>query len=251
MTFKIWQNSFLDFQTANKHKVGPGFSGSVYLERSLQAAEESLQSLKSGQQVPYFHKQRNVHLPIVASMLLNQGDRKIRILDFGGGLGIAYMALVESIPKLVNRVEYYIVENPAVCEIGESLFKSNLNISFSRKIPNNLKVDLIYSSSCIQYIEFWDETLIELCNLGARHILFSDFFSSNSKSFVSLQNYYESKIPHWFINLDDFLKITTSYGYELQFKSFSNLERLGERDLTKLSKNQINKQSLNLLFSKI
>jgi hypothetical protein len=68
MTFKIWQKSFPDFESASKHKVGPGFNGSVYLERSLQAAEESLKALKSGKQVPYFHKQRNEHLPIITSM---------------------------------------------------------------------------------------------------------------------------------------------------------------------------------------
>jgi len=254
MTFKIWQKSFPDFESASKHKVGPGFNGSVYLERTLQAAEESLQALRSGQQVPHFHKQRNEHLPIVSSILLSQKSSKIRILDFGGGLGIAYMTLLESIPKLINRIEYYIVENPEICEIGKNLFASNPSITFSCDIPNDLKVDLVYSSSCIQYAQSWNETLSKLCNLGSKYIFLSDFFASNSKSFVSLQNYYDSKIPHWFINLDECLKILISFGYELQFKSFNNLERLGEQDLSKLSdfsENQINKQSLNLLLSKI
>lgn len=252
--FKIWKNSFPDFESASKHKVGPGFNGSVYLEKTLQAAEESLKALKSGKQVPYFHKQRNEHLPIITSMLLSQETGQIRILDFGGGLGIAYMTLVESIPKLLNRIEYLIVENPEICEIGKNLFASYPNITFSCDIPNDLRVDLVYSSSCIQYVQSWNKTLIELCNLGAKHLFLSDFFSSNANSFVSLQNYYKSKIPHWFINLEECLEIFTSVGYELQFKSFSNLKRLGEQDLSKLSdfsENQINKQSLNLLLSKI
>jgi hypothetical protein len=47
MTFKIWENYFPDFESASKQKVGSGFSGTTYLERSLQVAEESLEALFS------------------------------------------------------------------------------------------------------------------------------------------------------------------------------------------------------------
>ena len=40
-------------------------------------------------------------------------------------------------------------------------------------------------------------------------------FVGNIKSFVSLQNYYKSKIPHWFINFNEFNNYLHSLGYIL------------------------------------
>ena len=248
--FKIWENSFPDFESASKHKVGPGFSGSVYLERSLQAAEECLQALKSGQQIPYFHKQRNMHLPIIVSMMLSKKTNKIRILDFGGGLGVAYMTLIESIPKLMDRVEYHILEIPEICEIGKNLFVSDSNIAFSSTFPNEENIDLIYSSSSIQYVQAWDKLIQNFCELGPSFILISDAIIGAEQSFVSLQNYYESKICTWYLNMNDLLSEFLNYNLILSIKMNTQVG-LG-LDLS-LSQDELSKKFLDtssLLFSK-
>ena len=44
--------------------------------------------------------------------------QRVRDLDFGGGLGIAYMILLESIRKEVDRLVHVIVDFPEICQFG-------------------------------------------------------------------------------------------------------------------------------------
>lgn len=118
--FHIWEGSYPGFQSAVAAAKGAGFSGEVYRKRSLQAATECLAALKSDKPIPAFHKQRSTHLPLIVAMML--GDKEqIKILDFGGGLGIGYMTLAESIPADLKRIEYTIVEMQEVCQSGMDL----------------------------------------------------------------------------------------------------------------------------------
>ncbi len=253
MNFQIWENVYSNFAAANKNKEGLGFSGSKYLERSLFAATESLNALKTKREIPFFHKQRNIDLAIIVSMMLSGPTKKLRILDFGGGFGISYMNLIESIPRIVDKIEYTVVDNYEVCTLAKRLFHEDLSIMFLESLPKNVDFDLVYTSSCIQYTENWTETLQELCSLESKYIYFSDFFCALSKSFVSLQNYYESKIPHWFINLEEFQQELIRNGYNIEFKIPTNIERLGERNLVNLTNfgnGLIASQAFNLLFTK-
>ena len=119
-SFYIWEGIYPDFQSAVAEARGAGFSGEVYRKRSLQAATECLAAIESDQPIPAFHKQRSTHLPLTVAMIL--GDKKqVNILDFGGGLGIGYMTLAESIPADLKRIEYNIVEVPEVCQSGMGL----------------------------------------------------------------------------------------------------------------------------------
>jgi putative methyltransferase (TIGR04325 family) len=253
MSFQIWENVYFDFVTANKHKEGLGFSGKKYLERSLLAATESMKALKTKKEIPFFHKQRNIDLIIIVSMMLSRRTKKLRILDFGGGFGIAYMNLIENIPNVVNHIEYTVVDNFEVCKQAKILFDRESSITFLESLPKKDVFDLVYSSSCVQYIENWKEVLRELSTFNADHIYFSDFFCSLSKSFVTLQNYYESKIPHWFFNLDEFKRELEKNKYGLNFRIPTNLERLGQKNLMSLANfppGLITSQTYNLLFSK-
>ena len=253
MNFQIWENIYPDFDVANKHKEGLGFSGKKYLERSLFAATESLNALKTKKEIPFFHKQRNIDLVIIVSMMLSKPIKKLRILDFGGGFGIAYMNLIENIPGVVDKIEYTVVDNEEVCNLAKSLFRGELPITFLESLPNNEVFDLVYTSSCIQYLDKWKEVLQKLCSLESDHIYFSDFFCALSKSFVTLQNYYESKIPHWFFSLEEFQQELAINKYKLKFKTPTNLERLGQKNLINLTNFPIDliaSQTLNLFFTK-
>ena len=94
----------------------------------------------------------------------------------------------------------------------------------------------------------------EFSKIQPGYLLFSDLFISKQESFVALQNYYESKIPHWFINLEEFLHELELIRYELQFKILSDIEILGEKNLTNhtnFPKNLILDRTMNLLFKSI
>lgn len=250
--FHIWEGIYPDFQSAVADAKGAGFSGEVYRTRSLQAATECLDALKSEQPIPAFHKQRSTHLPLTVAMMLR--DKKyVNILDFGGGLGIGYMTLAESIPADLDRIEYVIVEVPEVCQNGLDLHVGK-GIIYTPELPTSAKYDLIHAASSIQYIEHWQDLIAKLASFKPEYILLSDVFAGPIMSYVTLQNYYESKIPHWFLNLNELLTTFSSCGYRLAMKSYATSRRLNAEDtlpMANFPEDLRLTQSLHLLLQRI
>ena len=195
--FFIWEGVFENFKNAQDFADGSGFSGETYNSRAYDAAKECLSSLEKKEPIPFFYKQRSVMLPPLTAMMLNQKP-EIDILDFGGGLGIGYMTLKESILNAKNKIKYTILELPEICKQGIELH--NNEIDFLESLPNFKEFDIVHSSSAIQYIEDWKSLVIKFCSTNANYILMSDVFAGDFETFVTLQNYYNNKIPHWFFN---------------------------------------------------
>jgi putative methyltransferase (TIGR04325 family) len=224
--FYIWEGVYPDFQAAESEAKGAGFGSDVYRNRSLQAATECLVALKSDSPIPAFHKQRSTHLPLAVAMMLRD-KQQVKILDFGGGLGIGYMTLAESIPADLQRIEYTIVEVPEVCQSGMDL---HAGVIYTSDFPIFANFHLIYAASSFQYVEHWQELVAKFSALKPEYILLSDVFAGSIKPYVTLQNYYESKIPHWFLNINELLDVFEQYGYRLAMKSYATSHRLDVED---------------------
>jgi len=228
--FYIWEGVYHDFQAAESEANGAGFGSDVYRSRSLLAATECLVALKSDSPIPAFHKQRSTHLPLVVAMMLRDKPQ-VKILDFGGGLGIGYMTLAESIPADLHRIEYTIVEVPEVCQSGMD-FHAGLGggVIYTSDLPIFANFHLIHAASSFQYVELWQDLVAKFSALTPEYILLSDVFAGSIKPYVTLQNYYESKIPHWFLNLNELLGAFEHYGYRLAMKSYATSRRLDVED---------------------
>ena len=249
--FNIWEGVYSNFQEAYKFRVGLGFSGSTYIKRSMEVAIKCRMALRNNRPIPIFHKQRGIYLPITVGMMLGSSD-KIKVLDFGGGLGIGYMSLQESIGSEVANVNYNIIEVPEVCQIASDLHVGN-DLVYSSHLPTTGVFDLIHAASSIQYIEKWKDVLIKFTQLEPEYILLSDIFAGHIQSYVTLQNYYESKIPHWMLNIEEILQLFKIKGYRLVMKEYANSRRLDAQDILPM----INfpeelrlSQTLHLLFRK-
>lgn len=225
---QIWEGVFSSFSEAANSSIGPGFSGAVWKDRQAAVMQECVTALKFKESIPPFHKQRSACLPPVVAMLLSSRN-KVKILDFGGGLGIGYAVLLEAIPCASKRVEYCVVELKPVCDEAK-WFSSNQSIQFVHDLPTNAEFHLIYSSSAIQYVEDWRGIVKLLADYGAKYLLLSDVFAGDIPGFVTLQNYYGSRIPHWFINLDELISVAAENGYDLTMKTVSTSRRLGADD---------------------
>jgi putative methyltransferase (TIGR04325 family) len=136
--------------------------------------------------------------------------------------------LAESIPRRARLIEYTIVEVPELCEAGRELFSKG--VTYLDSLPSQGKFDLIYSASAMQYIEDWRQALKSLSDYGAQYILLSDVFAGSIPTFVTIQNYYGSRIRHWFLNLTELLDLVSTLGYQLVMKSYVNSRRLGVED---------------------
>jgi putative methyltransferase (TIGR04325 family) len=103
-------------------------------------------------------------------------------------------------------------------------------VMYTSVLPNAAKFNLIHAASSIQYIEHWQDLVAKFAAIKPEYILLSDVFGGSIKSFVALQNYYESKIPHWFLNLNELLDTFSNCGYRLSMKSYATSRRLDVDD---------------------
>ena len=81
----------------------------------------------------------------------------------------------------------------------------------------------------------------------------SDVFAGDFETFVTLQNYYTNKIPHWFFKFSDFIEVFNDNGYCLEMRSYVSAKRLNYDD--ELPMNNFDdkyklKYTSHLLFSK-
>jgi putative methyltransferase (TIGR04325 family) len=251
--FNIWEGIYSSFEMAEKDKKEEGFSSSRYVAQAKLAATESLVKIKKKERIPLFHKQRFTHLASIIVSLLDL-KREIEIIDFGGGLGIGYMKCLESIPNLDNRITYNIVELDEVCKEGIIFNDENdLPLRYSNSIHKNQKCDLVFCSSTLQYIKDWKILVEEFARTEAAKILLSDVFCGYfSNSFVTIQNYYESKIPHWFFSTSDLISEFEKYGYYLSMHLEATGSRAGTVDFLPMSnfpKSHRIETTSHLLFS--
>ena len=104
--------------------------------------------------------------------------------------------------------------------MGNKLFKYNKRIKFLSELPKTVSgIDIIHVGSALQYVENWRKMLKEFVRLKPSYILFTDLQAGDIPTYVTAQNYYDSKIPVWFFNILDIIKEFDGFNYKLVFKS--------------------------------
>ena len=199
--------------------VGDGFNGDYWIRRTRSYTEETLKA--SGQYgfIPSGVSGEHLILPLLASLeCKSRGE--VNILDFGGGMGIAYIHTVSS---LVNcqSVNFHIVESQRITEEGMRLFAHDKRIHFHSKLPAELpNLDIIYMSSALQYVEDYTSLLKTLAGYGAKYFLFVKLSAGDFQTYATAQkNVPGSTLPYWFINVKEIVEIMAAGGYSLIYKS--------------------------------
>lgn len=115
--------------------------------------------------------------------------RSIRVLDFGGGGGYHYTLARHALGGACN-IKWNIVETEAMCQAGKAI--SDENLKFFNTITSAKKdlgcVDLLLSSSALQYCPDPITYLKELLSVSARYIYITrtPFFAGH-QTLVSVQ----------------------------------------------------------------
>ena len=213
----LWEgvyDSFLDVPVA-----GPGFSGSDWIENS----SEKLAGFKSlagnSSTVPSVIGYTDSLLPVIAGIV--QGNRKkIKILDFGGGLGFSFYQVRDALASAEN-FELHVVDIEEVCTAGKNLFRDEPQIEFHSSLTDleEESFDIVHIGSSLQYIEKWQDQLSVLCRLNPEYILMANIPAGDIRTFATAQNYYDSKIACWFFNVEDLSRTMLENRYGLVFKS--------------------------------
>lgn len=248
--FNIWEGIFNNFRQAKKFQKGLGFNSKKWEKKQLEIFKVCKNYLRYKKKIPKVYFERNLDLIVILKKILNK-KKKIKILDFGGGFGIAYYILRKYFENHIESISYSILEIPSVRKFSKKL---NMNISFITKLEKQKKYTLIYSSSALQYVVNWKKTIIKFTKNNPDYIFLCDAFVGDIPTFVSLQNYYESKIPHWFINFNDLDDILKKNGYTLKSKKKTKLTRLNHKKnlpMQNFEKKYKLNNTLNLLYEKI
>ena len=96
--FYIWEGVFDNFKKANRFKLGPGFSGKKWQIEQSKIFKICKDCSKNKKKIPRVYKERNLGLLFVIKKILNK-KKNIKVLDYGGGFGIAYYILKENFEK--------------------------------------------------------------------------------------------------------------------------------------------------------
>ncbi|MHC4560179.1 MAG: methyltransferase, TIGR04325 family [Planctomycetota bacterium] len=221
----IWNGVYSSFKEVPAE--GPGFKGEKWLNNSLKKITALRNAAKENTSVPSVTKYRESLLPVVASMVYNEMGR-VRILDFGGGIGFTFYEVAQALPKTEN-FEYHIVGTEAECTAGRHSFMEEGNIFFHNSLPEDIgEVDIVHMGSSLHYIEKWRETLARLCGYSPEYLLFTDLTAGDIPTYASAQKYYDSSIPVWFFNLEEIIEAMFNEGFKLVFKSTYVSKILGE-----------------------
>jgi putative methyltransferase (TIGR04325 family) len=213
----IWEGVFKDFRDINS--TGKGFYSTRWVESSISKVKNYNELVNKNSTIPPMSI-RPTSLPIVASMMELETLTANRIVDFGGGLAFSYLSFAGCCAN-AKRLEYHIVESEEICDTGKDLFGNIPNLFFYSE-PKELAFDragIVYLNSVLQYIENWRLLIEELLELHPNYFLFDDVPGGDIPTFASVQNYYDSKIPCWFLNIDELISFFASKGYTVQFKS--------------------------------
>ena len=248
--FNVWEGVYSSFAEADA--TGPGFDGDIWRERSIQAGREFLRQVERGETLDYSLSQRNALLPVVAAMLLS-GQSRVRILDFGGGPGYGLMVLMDALRNARPRIDYHVVDVKNICEAGKELFSDGEAPIFHSTLPpsSEASFDLVHTSSTMQYIEDWRTIVGLLASYRAPYLVFEDVFVGTFPSYVTVQNYYGSRIPHWFFNFGDFVSEIERHGYNMFLRTPCHVKVLGKHGplpMANFSGNYQLSNKSNLLF---
>jgi putative methyltransferase (TIGR04325 family) len=200
---------------------GQGFDGRTWVAIEREAAESLLGRMRATRTIAEDAPHDRGLLGLLAALI---GRRRgtVRVLDFGGGLGLDYLHLTRSLARPCE-VDYHIVETREVCREGEQLFATDRCVHFHAALPAlAADVDIVNINTALQYVDDYGALIKALCAYRPRYFLFLRLVAGDIPTYASAQyNMSGMVIPHWFFDVGQIVDLMMASGYGLLFKSAS------------------------------
>ena len=130
---------------------GDGFGGETWLEEEAQATSTAISDDRRQDSLPWDVPTYRAMLGLLCSCI-GHSKSSIRILDFGGGMGVAFANLIGMLPD-VDSLSHLVVDNSETCRRGAELFHRVPRIQFSPVLPQDLGgFDVCFLGSVLQYV---------------------------------------------------------------------------------------------------
>lgn len=159
--------------------------------------------------------------PALACLLAIAAERggKLSVLDFGGALGSFYFQHRKFFTRL-KSIRWCVIEQTHFVECGKNEFQ-NENLKFYTNTDEclaNEKMDVVFLSSVLQYLEKPESMLIELSKTKADYILIDRTpFIEDLNNRLTVQSVpksiYKASYPAWFFSNNKFDELITKVGY--------------------------------------
>lgn len=242
----IWEGIYKQYRDVPSK--GAAFDSEEWISSTRQSTAKSLESLNcQSNGIPYDIPSYHSLFSLTVALLRLRRER-LRVLDFGGGMGLACANLLRSLGEGPPRppIDYLVIDNDRSCREGADLFNQMRFVQFSSTLPRNLdNVDIILLSGVLQFIEDYKSILKRLADFNAPYWLFTFVPTGDIPTFASGQkNVPGSTIPVWFFNIGELLEIMRALGYQMIFKAA--LER--KFDMDNFPPTHRLPQQCNLLF---
>ena len=243
----VWEGVFKSFEEAKGDL--DAFDSDIWINKQKLRITDGIQKYRDKAFLS-----NDYPLPILIATILSQND-SLKILDFGGGMGLQYLELIAKVPDALEKVEYYIVDGEKSIENRPSdlnIFKKLFFFTSIENIKENM--DIIHIGSTLQYIDDWRSLLVTLNNKHSPHYyVFSDILAGNIPTFISRQIFYNKKIPIRQINIDEFKNFICSLLFKLIYLVDFQVPILGNLELpnSSLPENFRLKHSCNMIFKRL
>jgi putative methyltransferase (TIGR04325 family) len=201
--------------------VGAGYESDSWIRPRALQTQNLLAQLQHHGSLPETVPSRYLLLPALAAALVNPA-RPLRILDFGGAMGIAYVYLLDGLAEAAS-LQYYLVDNARSCTEGRRLFAGDERIRFLDHLPSDVPpIQVIYMSGVLQYVEDYQGVLQRLVDYRPDFFLITYLAAGNIPTYAAAQvNLKESVLPAWFFNLDELCRLIAPAGYQVAYRGAS------------------------------
>ena len=215
-TKPLWSGIYSSFDQVPL--VGRGFEGRHFAEQTQSYTRLLLDGARMHETIPMQTTCQNSLLPLLASLAAEKTG-EVRILDFGGGTGAAFVHVLASVPSWLE-IKFDVVETASACELGQELFAAESRISFHTALPEALEqFDIVHISSALQYVSDYGKTLVDLCGFNAAYFLLANLSAGAIPTYATAQHVYDDMVvPYWFLNLDEVIDILAAESYRLLWK---------------------------------
>jgi putative methyltransferase (TIGR04325 family) len=167
--------------------------------------------------------------PTVAVLKSELRASKLRVIDFGGGLGATYVQMVDSLVD-AEYLEYHVIELENISDFGAQEFINDHKITFHSAPPELNDVDIIHVGSTLQYLDDWRGAIESLAAYTPKYWLYTDLTAGEISTYVSVQRYYDLRIPVWFFNIHEVISEMTQYRFSLLLNTRFNGAILGKTE---------------------
>lgn len=228
--------------------MGDGYNGDVWINSRTASTKSLIDTLNGKGTIPVTMGFRYSSLAFLTAVVL-QRKTTVRVLDFGGAMGIAYPQLKKSL-AMSDSIEYFVVDNQRSCERGTGLFEKDSHIHFHTELNDSIPdVDIVFMSGVLQYIQAYQEVIQILAKHHPTYFLYTFLSAGDVPTFASAQrNLKGSVFPAWFFNIDELEAIMAEVGYGLIFKASMDTE--DKLDMSNFPRSYRLNHMANLLFSK-